>query len=203
MERIQGLPGKAETISNVIINELDNSVKRTQAIILSSSRETAQAIQTLVSASAASASVTIHLSVGRTDIHEEVRGLKERPHIVIGTMGRITHMLKRRIINPADIRILCVDHIQYLLSARFETEFAELCKHLPNDIKVVLLSNKIRYNTPHDLSSLFGSQPLHFLVREDPAPEPSAVSHNAQPISVGSDQNEDATRNAVRAFASY
>lgn len=42
VERIQGLPGKAETISNTIINELDNSVKQTRAIILSSSREAAQ-----------------------------------------------------------------------------------------------------------------------------------------------------------------
>lgn len=194
VNRIQGLPGKTETISNVIIKELDNSVKQTQAIILSPSREAAQTTHTLVSASAASAFVTTHLSVGGSNVHEDKQRLKERPHIVIGTIGRIFAMLERKTIDPADIKILCIDGIQHFLCSGRENEFEEFCEHLAKDIEVVFLPTKLRYKTSHDLSRLFIREPLHFLVKEDPAPEPVGVDPN---------QNGDATRSAVRQVCAF
>ena len=197
-ERIQGLPGKTETISNVIINELDNSAKKTQAIILSPTRESAQTMYTLVSASAAASVITTHLSVGGTNTHEDRQRLKERPHVVVGTMGRIFAMLERKTINPSDIKFLCVDGIHQLLGVSCENEFAEFCEKLPKDTEFVLLSTKTRYKTSHDLSRLFTHKPLHFLVKEDPAPESNAVPHDPEPISVTRNQIEDTTRSTVR-----
>lgn len=197
VERIQGLPGKTETISGVIINELDNWVKETQVIVLSPTREDAQTMYTLVSAAAASASVTAHLSVGGTDIYEDRQRLKERPHIVVGTIGRIFAMLERKIINPDDIKFLCVDNVQLFLGSGYENQFAEFCEHLSKDIEVVFLSTKIRYKTSHDLSRLFTREPLHFLVKEDPTPEPIAVLHDQEPLGADPNHNEDAMRSAA------
>ena len=197
-ERIQGLPGKAETILNVIINELDNSIKKTQAIALSPTREAAQTIYTLVSASAAASAITTHLSVGGTNTHEDRQRLKERPHIVVGTIGRIFAMLERKAIHTSDIKFFCVDGIHQLLGANYENEFVEFCEQMPKDINFVLLSTKTRYRTSHDLSRLFAHKPLHFLVKEDPTPEPGAVLHGPEPIEVTPNQIEDMTRNAVR-----
>ena len=190
VNRIQGLPGKTETISNVIIKELDNSVRKTQAIVLSSSHEAAQATYTLVSASPASALVTTHLSVGGSDFQEDWRQLKERPHIVIGTIGRILLMLKRKTIDPAEIEVFCVDNIQHFVRSNHENEFVELCEHLAKDVRVVLLSTKTRYRSSHDLSKIFTHEPLHFLVKEDPVPEPSAIPNDPESVGVDSDQNE-------------
>lgn len=197
MERIQGLPGKTETISSVIINELDNWVKETQAIVLSPTREDAQTMYTLVSAAAASASVTTHLSVGGTDVYEDRQRLKERPHIVVGTIGRIFSMLERKTVNPDDIKFLCVDNVQFFLGSGHENQFAEFCEHLSKDIEVVFLSTKIRYKTFHDLSRLFTREPLHFLVKEDPTPEPIVVLHEQEPLGADPNHNEDAMRSAA------
>ena len=198
MERIQGLPGKPETVSNVIINELAGSVKQTQVIILSPTREAAQAMYTLVSSAAASASITTHRSVGGTNIHEDKQRLKERPHIIVGTIGRIFAMLERKTIISGDIRFLCIDGIQLLLGAGYENEFAEFCEQLPKDIEVGFLSTKTRYRTSHDMGKLFTRNPLHFLVEEDPAPEPGALLHDPEPVGVDPDQDGDTTRSVFR-----
>jgi len=206
VERIQGLPGKTETISNVIFNELDNSIKKTQAIILSPTREAAQRMYTLVSASAAASAVIVHLSVGGTSTHEDRQRLKERPHVVVGTIGRIFAMLERKSVNPGDIKFLCVDGIHQLLGVNYETQFTEFCEQLPKDTESVLLSTKTRYKTSHDLSRLFTHEPLHFLVKEDPAPEPNTVLQGPEPIGVNPNQTDDTTRSAVglvRAFTGH
>ena len=187
----------------MIVNELDNSVKRTQAIILNPTREAAQAMYALVSASAAASVVTTHLSVGGTDIPEDRRQLKERPHIVVGTVGRISAMLKRKAINPGSIRFVCVDVIQHILSANYENEFAEFCERLPKDVEFVLLSTRTRYKTPHDFSKLFIHEPLHFLVKEDPAPEPNTVLPDPEPIDVYPNWIEDTMQNATRPVRAF
>ena len=203
MERIQGLPGKTETILSVIVAELDNFVKRTQAIILSPTREAAQTMYTLVSTSAAALAVTTHLSVGGTSTYEDKQGLKERPHIVFGTIGRIFAMLERKTIDSSDIKFLCVDGIQQLLGVNYENELAEFCERLPKDVELVLLSTKLRYKTAHDFSKLFIHEPLHFLVKEDPAPEPSTVLHDPEPIGVDQNRIEDTMQNATRPVCTF
>lgn len=197
VKRIQGLPGKTETISSVVVNELDSSVKQTQAIILSPAREAAQTVYTLVSASAAASAITVHISVGGTNIYEDMQRLKERPHIVVGTIGRTFAMLERKIIYPSNLRILCVDGIHQLLGITCENDFAEFCEQLPKDVEFVLLSIKTHYKTSHDLSGFFTRNPLHFLVKEDPAPEPSAA------ISVAPNQIEDTIRSVVKPVLKY
>ena len=187
----------------MIVNELDNSVKRTQAIILNPTREAAQAMYALVSASAAASVVTTHLSVGGTDIPEDRRQLKERPHIVVGTVGRISAMIKRKAIDPSDIRFLCVDGVQQLLGVNSENEFAEFCERLPKDIELVLLLTKPRNKTPHDFSTLFTHEPLHFLVKEDPAPEPNTVLRDPEPIDVYPNRIEDTMQNATRPVRAF
>lgn len=172
----------------MIINELDNSVKKTQAIILSPTREAAQTMYTLVTAAAAASVITTHLSVGGTDTREDKQRLKERPHVVVGTIGRLYAMLERKTINPGDIRFLCVEGIQILLGSNYENEFAGFCEQLPNDLVVVFFSTKTRYRTSHDFGKLFTRKPLHFLVEEDPTPEPSPITHDPEPI--GADRNQ-------------
>ena len=79
-------------------------------------------------------------------------------------------MLRSRVIDPKDIRFLCVDGVEHLLSVTYEKQFAELCKQLPRNIELILLPTDTHYYTPHDLNNLFAHEPLQFLVREDPAP---------------------------------
>ena len=206
MERIQGLPGKTETISSVIVSELDNSVKQTQAIILSPTREAAQATHTLLSASAAASLITFHLSVGGTNTYEDGKRLKERPHIVVGTIGRIFSMLERKTIDSSGIKFFCVDGIHQFLGLKYENEFVEFCEQLPKDIEFVLLSTKTRYKTSHDLSNIFTREPLHFLVKEDPPPEPNSVLRDPEPVCPNPNHTEDTTQSAatpVRAFTKH
>ena len=203
MERIQGLPGKIETMFNTVVNEVDSSVRRTQAIILSLSREGAQMIHTIVSALAAPVSVTTHLSVGKIKIDKDKEGLLERPHIVIGTLGRISPMLECKAINPTDVRILCVDSAQYFLSVGYEKEFSGFCGHLSKDIDAVFLSTSIRYKSSHDLSKLFTREPLHFLVKEDSALEPSDILRGLKPATVNSNLIENTAVRPVGPFTSH
>ena len=77
---------------------------------------------------------------GRHGIKENIEGLKQRPHIIIGTPGRILDMLNKRHIKIEALRMLILMR-PASSSQRFSSiRSAEIFKTLPRDIQVGLLA---------------------------------------------------------------
>jgi translation initiation factor 4A len=62
----------------------------------------------------------IHVSIGGTQIRDEIKKLKEGPHIVVGTPGRINDMLKKGFLKSEFIKLLVLDEADEMLSRGFK-----------------------------------------------------------------------------------
>jgi translation initiation factor 4A len=158
--------GKTATFSISLLQKIDENMNETQAIVLSHTRELALQIKNVIKNLASYMNISINLSVGGTMIKNNVDELKRRPHIVIGTPGRVLDMLNKNHISKNSLRMLILDEADELLSHIFLSQIHDIFRLLPNDIQVGLYSATM---TPDffKLSNNFMRDPIKILVKND------------------------------------
>jgi ATP-dependent RNA helicase len=88
--------GKTATFSISALQKIDTSLRETQVLILSPTRELATQIQSVVLALGDYMNVQCHACIGGTSMGEDIKKLDYGQHIVSGTPGRVFDMIKRR-----------------------------------------------------------------------------------------------------------
>ena len=158
--------GKTATFSISLLQKIDENMNETQAIVLSHTRELALQIKNVIKNLASYMNISINLSVGGTMIKNNVDELKRRPHIVIGTPGRVLDMLNKNHISKNSLRMLILDEADELLSHIVLSQIHDIFRLLPNDIQVGLYSATM---TPDffKLSNNFMRDPIKILVKND------------------------------------
>lgn len=100
--------GKTATFSISILQSIDTSIRETQALVLSPTRELAVQIQSVVLALGDYMNVQCHACIGGTSIGEDIRKLDYGQHVVSGTPGRVFDMIRRRNLRTKNIKVCCV-----------------------------------------------------------------------------------------------
>lgn len=90
--------GKTATFSISILQSLDTTLRETQVLCLSPTRELAVQIQKVILALGDMMNVQCHVCIGGTNLGEDIRKLDYGQHIVSGTPGRVFDMIKRRVL---------------------------------------------------------------------------------------------------------
>merc|ERR1711939_136540 len=98
--------GKTATFSISILQVLETSVRETQALVLSPTRELATQIQSVVMALGDYMNVQCHACIGGTNVGEDIRKLDYGQHVVSGTPGRVADMIRRRNLRTRHIKML-------------------------------------------------------------------------------------------------
>ncbi|KAJ9058785.1 RNA helicase [Entomophthora muscae] len=88
--------GKTATFSISILQRIDTTLRDTQALVLSPTRELAVQIQSVVLALGDYMNIQCHACIGGTSIGEDTRKLEHGQHVVSGTPGRVYDMIKRK-----------------------------------------------------------------------------------------------------------
>jgi len=97
--------GKTATFSISVLQSIDTSVRETQALILSPTRELAVQIQNVVLALGDYMNVQCHACIGGTSIGEDIKKLEYGQHVVSGTPGRVFDMIRRRNLRTRNIKV--------------------------------------------------------------------------------------------------
>ena len=78
--------------------------------------------------------------IGGEPISETVRRVLEAPqHIVVGTPGRVLHMLQNEIIDAKNLRVFVLDGADELLSHGFQDKVVEINDYVPKDTQTILV----------------------------------------------------------------
>ncbi|TEB39410.1 DEAD-domain-containing protein [Coprinellus micaceus] len=158
--------GKTATFSISILQQLDMSIKGTQALILAPTRELAQQIQKVVIALGDYMNIECHACVGGTNVREDMAKLQEGVHVVVGTPGRVFDMINRRALRTDNIKIFCLDEADEMLSRGFKDQIYEVFQLLPQDTQVVLLSATMPAEVL-EVTKKFMRDPVRILVKRD------------------------------------
>jgi translation initiation factor 4A len=158
--------GKTATFSIGMLQQLDYSVRKCQALVVAPTRELALQIQRVISGIGDYLGVIAHASVGGTRVREDLETIEKGVHVIVGTPGRILQNLNTGALDPSHIKILVLDEADEMLSLGFKEQIYDLFQHLPTNIQVGLFSATISPQTL-EITRNFMNNPLKILVKQE------------------------------------
>ncbi|MCF6212408.1 MAG: DEAD/DEAH box helicase [Flavobacteriaceae bacterium] len=133
--------GKTAAFSLPIINQISVKQLKTQAIILSPTRELAIQIANNVNEFTKYLPKLKTVAVyGGANIDLQVRALKRGAQIVVGTPGRTVDLIKRRVLNLETIKWVVLDEADEMLNMGFKDELDRILEVTPSDKQTLLFS---------------------------------------------------------------
>ena len=146
--------------------QLLSGEKKTEAIILSPTRELSG--QTLKVAKNISNYMNINIqeAIGGTSVNDNIFRLRNSPEIIVGTPGRILDLIYRNIIKTNDLKVLVIDEADEMLSKGFKNQIHDIFKEISNKVQVTIFSATMPEEVL-EITNLFMKNPINILVKND------------------------------------
>ncbi len=121
-----------------------------RALILAPTRELAIQIQETIDKLGRSRHVFATTVVGGADMNAQVRGLRQRPDIIVATPGRLLDHMWNGTINLVHMKILVLDEADRMLDMGFAPQINQILEALPEERQTLLFSATL----PTDVADL-------------------------------------------------
>lgn len=158
--------GKTATFSIGVLQNIDTSLRETQALILAPTRELATQTQSVVLALGDYMNVQVHACIGGTKVGEDVKKLDYGQHVVVGTPGRVFDMIRRQNLRTRNIKMLVLDEADEMLSRGFKEQIYDIYRYLPPNTQIVLVSATLPPEVL-EITTKFMTEPVKVLVKRD------------------------------------
>ena len=139
---VQAKTGSGKTAAFLIplLERIDPADMHTSVLVLSPTRELA--VQTGLEAVRISSYTRIHVvtCIGGMDIDKQKNALKHRPHMIIGTPGRLKDLLDQGSIDLSALTAAVLDEADMLYSTGQLTEVRYLMERIPENTQRICLS---------------------------------------------------------------
>jgi ATP-dependent RNA helicase DbpA len=133
--------GKTAAFGLGLLQRLDATAIRTQALVLCPTRELADQVGKAIRRLAIGIpNVKLSVLTGGTPIAPQLASLGHPPHIVVGTPGRIQELLTKGALDPSGMQVLVLDEADRMLDMGFEEAIADIVGRLPKTRQSLLFS---------------------------------------------------------------
>ncbi|MCA9331406.1 DEAD/DEAH box helicase [Candidatus Saccharibacteria bacterium] len=169
--------GKTAAFALPILHRLMDD-RQARALIIAPTRELAQQIEAEMKSIAKGSGLFGVLLIGGANIGPQLRDLRMKPNVVIGTPGRIKDHLERRTLRLDSFKFVVLDEVDRMLDMGFLPDVTTIMQQLPTERQ-----------------SLFFSATMDSKVQmliEDFANSPVAIEHKT------SDTSDNVHQNVVR-----
>ena len=157
--------GKTATYLLGVLNRLEENIKTCQGIVITPTRELATQVFEVANNLAKHTTFKLVKCTGGTDVNQNRNDIKLAA-IVIGTIGRIFHMMVEKKINVHSLKFVVLDEADELLSDGMTEKLEELFNKLPVGIQVVLISATMSMNV-FNASKKFMHDPIKVLLKNN------------------------------------
>jgi len=159
--------GKTGAFCVSTLQIIDETVKKTQALILAPTHELAMQILKSVESLGRYQKIVCQLLVGGSPVYEDKEKLDNNtPHVVVGTPGRVHDMVRRKYLKVRHLKVLVLDEADEMLSTGFKDQMYKIFQFMPTNIQIGLFSATM----PEDLKQLtnkFMRKPSEIYVKND------------------------------------
>ena len=111
-----------------------------QALILVPTRELALQILATIDTLGRRLGISATVIVGGADMQAQVRGLRQRPDILVGTPGRLLDHMWNGTVNLLPMKILVLDEADRMLDIGFAPQINQILQALPEERQTLLFS---------------------------------------------------------------
>ena len=133
----QSATGTGKTLAFLLplFQKIDCEKRDTQAIVLAPTHELAMQIfrEAQLLADNSGLPVTAAVIIGDVNIARQIDKLKERPHLVIGSSGRILELVQKRKINAQTVKTIVLDEADRLMDENHRASVAAIIKATQKD----------------------------------------------------------------------
>lgn len=175
--------GKTLAFGIPAIEAIDAESEYIQAIVLCPTRELAVQVSGELKKVAAAKPGALILSVyGGQDIDIQLRMLKKKPQLIVGTPGRVLDHIKRGSINLKNVSLLILDEADEMLNMGFREDLESILGTINNDAQKVFFSATMapammkltekylrepeRIKIKQDMMTVAAIDQVYYLVRE-------------------------------------
>lgn len=156
--------GKTAAFLLPIIERQSGITLRPSVLIIAPTRELAQQIDEQFREFSKGLNLYSALIVGGVSADRQIRDLKRRPHVIIGTPGRLKDLMNRRVLQLKNMTTLVLDEADRMLDMGFLPDIRQIVGEMPRERQTLFFSATI---TP-DISALvsnFLNDPVTVSVR--------------------------------------
>ncbi|WP_194777495.1 DEAD/DEAH box helicase [Pararhodonellum marinum] len=133
--------GKTAAFAIPIIDQVDPSVNKPQALVLCPTRELAVQVEgEIVKLARFKRGVSSTCIYGGEAIDRQIRSLKKGVQIVVGTPGRIMDHMQRRTLNLDNVSIIVLDEADEMLDMGFREDIEMILSAMPEERQTVFFS---------------------------------------------------------------
>lgn len=132
--------GKTAAFVLPILELIDLDDPRTQALVLTPTRELSQQVANEAERLAYKHDVTTACCVGGRPIRQQIKQLQDGAQIVIGTPGRVIDLMTRQLLKMPDLKLVVLDEADRMLDIGFRPDIEKILRKCPEDRQTLLLS---------------------------------------------------------------
>ena len=134
--------GKTGAFTISCLERIDLSSNTTQALILAPTHELVKQIYSVISSiGGMMEGLKVKTLIGGTSVSEDALELKTNvPHVIVGSVGRVNDMIRRKNIHTKDIRLFILDEADEMLSGGFIESIYQIFTTLNHELQVAIFS---------------------------------------------------------------
>ncbi len=133
--------GKTAAFSLPILDMIDDTSRKIQLLVLCPTRELClQISKDIKNYSKYMKDIKTTAVYGGSSIVEQMRSLKEKPQIIVGTPGRVIDLINRKALDFSAIHWLVLDEADEMLSMGFKDELETILSETPETKQTFLFS---------------------------------------------------------------
>ena len=158
--------GKTGAFSISALQLVDESVKSTQVLIISPTHELSRQTLSVIDNISSYMKVTTCSVIGGTNVGECKSDLQKRPHVIVGTPGRILDMLGKGFLESGSLKLMIFDEADEILSSGFKDTIYNIVKLTPKNMQICLFSATMPSDVV-ELTDRFMNKPKRLLMKND------------------------------------
>ncbi|WP_098748012.1 DEAD/DEAH box helicase [Paenibacillus sp. EZ-K15] len=155
--------GKTAAFGLPLIHKIAKEEERIVALIMTPTRELAIQVAEEIGKLSRFKGIRSLAIYGGQDIGRQIRALKKKPQIIIGTPGRLLDHINRKTIRLDDVQTVVLDEADEMLDMGFMEDIQSILKLVPEERQTLLFSATMPANI-QKLASQFLKDPEHVSV---------------------------------------
>ena len=133
--------GKTAAFGLPVLQRIDTSIKRPQALILSPTRELCLQIGSdLADYSKYIEDLKVLPVYGGSSIESQIRALKQGVQIIVATPGRLIDLINRKTVKLENVHTVILDEADEMLNMGFVDDINDILSNVPENRKMLLFS---------------------------------------------------------------
>ena len=133
--------GKTAAFSLPILDMIDDTSRKIQLLVLCPTRELClQITKDIKNYTKYLPNIKTVAVYGGSSIVEQIRSLREKPQIIVGTPGRVIDLIGRKSLDFSAIHWLVLDEADEMLSMGFKDDLETILKETPDEKQTLLFS---------------------------------------------------------------